>query len=119
MPPGRPSDPPRVSGVNKADVTFRGQGTDLLFTVRRAKMGTRHQDQGPLARRLQSLRQRARLNQEGLAWLSGVSVHLIQSLEQGRASNPTLRTMLRLAEALGVTVAELLEGVAPGPEDDP
>jgi transcriptional regulator with XRE-family HTH domain len=54
-----------------------------------------------------------------LAWLSGVSVHLIQSLEQGRAANPTLRTMLRLAEALGVPVAELLQGVAAGPEDDP
>ena len=82
-------------------------------------MGTRHHEQGPLGRRLQSLRERARLTQGELAGLSGASVDIIQSLEQGRASNPTLRTMLRLAEALGVTVAELLEGVAPGPEDDP
>jgi transcriptional regulator with XRE-family HTH domain len=82
-------------------------------------MATRDCDPGGFGQQLQRLRTRARLNQEGLAGLSGVSVHLIQSLEQGRASNPTLRTLLRLAEALGVTVAELLERVAPDPGAGP
>jgi transcriptional regulator with XRE-family HTH domain len=40
-----------------------------------------------------------------------VPEHPVQSLEQGRAANPTLQTLLGLADALGVTVATLIEGV--------
>jgi transcriptional regulator with XRE-family HTH domain len=40
-----------------------------------------------------------------------VSEHPVQSLEQGRAANPTLQTLLGLADALGVKVANLIEGV--------
>jgi transcriptional regulator with XRE-family HTH domain len=74
-------------------------------------MTTQPGPKGPLARRLAGLRRTARLRREELAEQAGVSPDLIQSLEQGRAANPTLKTVLRLAAALGVTVAELVEGL--------
>jgi transcriptional regulator with XRE-family HTH domain len=64
-------------------------------------MTTRHSVPGPFARRLASLRRRARLGRDQLAELSGVSAGLVQSLEQGRTANPTLRTLLGLAQGLG------------------
>jgi transcriptional regulator with XRE-family HTH domain len=75
-------------------------------------MTTRGREPGPFARRLASLRQRAYLSQGELAKLSGLSEGLIQSLEEGRAANPTLRTLLLLARALRASAAELLEGVS-------
>jgi transcriptional regulator with XRE-family HTH domain len=72
---------------------------------------TRRREQGALARRLSLLRWRARLTRPRLAAKAGVSIDLVSSLEQGRASNPTLQTLLGLARALGVTVGELVEGI--------
>ena len=82
-------------------------------------MTTRHKAPGHFARRLATLRWRANLGRDQLAKLPGVSAGLIQSLEQGRAANPTLRTLLGLARGLGVTGGELIEGLSEagdGPE---
>jgi transcriptional regulator with XRE-family HTH domain len=82
-------------------------------------MTTRSREPGPFARRLAALRGRANLSRDQLAKLSGVSADTVQSLEQGRVTNPTLRTVLRLASGLGVTVGELIEGpseAGDGPE---
>jgi transcriptional regulator with XRE-family HTH domain len=68
---------------------------------------------------LVSLRWRANLGRGELAAAAGVSEHLIQSLEQGRTSNPKLKSVIGLARALGVTVGELVEGLSEagdGPE---
>jgi transcriptional regulator with XRE-family HTH domain len=73
---------------------------------------TRSRDPGPFALRLATLRWRACLSRDQLAESSGVSADLIQSLEQGRADNPTLRTLLGLARGLGVTGGELIEGLS-------
>ena len=75
-------------------------------------MTTQQGGPGPFARRLTTLRERARLGRDQLAELSGVSAHIIQSLEQGRAANPTLRTLLGLAQGLGVPGGELIEGLS-------
>jgi transcriptional regulator with XRE-family HTH domain len=82
-------------------------------------MTTQPGHQGPLARRLAGLRRAAHLRREELAEQAGVSADLIQSLEQGRTANLTLRTLLRLAAALSISVAALVEGVGdqPGSED--
>ena len=82
-------------------------------------MTTRSREPGPFARRLATLRWRACLSRDQLAKRSGVSADLIQSLEQGRAANPTLRTLLGLAQGLGVPGGELIEGLSEagdGPE---
>ena len=81
-------------------------------------MTTRSREPGPFARRLATLRWRACLSRDQLAESSGVSADLIQSLEQGRADNPTLRTLLGLARGLGVTGGELIEGLS-GAGDGP
>jgi transcriptional regulator with XRE-family HTH domain len=58
---------------------------------------------------LASLRRRANLSRDELAQRSAISADTVQSLEQGRTANPTLRTLLGLAQGLGVTAAELIE----------
>ena len=61
--------------------------------------------------RLIHFRRRAYLSRQELARRSGTSVDSIHSWEEGRAANPTLRTVFRLARALEVTVRTLLEGL--------
>ena len=75
-------------------------------------MTTRHKAPGPFARRLATLRWRANLGRDQLAKLSGVSAGLVQSLEQGRTANPTMRSLLGLARGLGLAAAELIEGLS-------
>jgi transcriptional regulator with XRE-family HTH domain len=76
-------------------------------------MTTRYREQGVLAKKLWSLRTKARLSRDSLAQSSGVSRHQIESLEQGREDNPTLRTLVGLAGALGVPLSDLIDGPAP------
>ena len=64
-------------------------------------------------RRLRALRDQTGLSQNALADRAGLSHNNVKLLELGRSSgrmpaNPELRTVYRLAEALGVAPAELL-----------
>jgi len=77
-------------------------------------MNTSSEKVSPFRERLVYLRQMARLSQRQLALLSGVSQHTISSLEQGRENNPTLKTLVGLAGALGVQVETLIAGVNEG-----
>ena len=56
------------------------------------------------ANRLKQLRQQAGLTQEQLAYRSGLSGAAIRHLEQG-LREPTYATLLKLADALGVSLA--------------
>ena len=53
------------------------------------------------------LRRQAGLSQEGLAHLSGLTRQYVGLLERGQ-KNPTLRTVDRIAEVLGVSPLELV-----------
>ena len=68
---------------------------------------------------LREWRTRQNLTQEQLAERSGLSYKFIGEIERGRG-NPTIETMARLCEALGLGMSELLEGLdrerAPGRE---
>jgi transcriptional regulator with XRE-family HTH domain len=61
---------------------------------------------------LVTLRRQAYLSRELVAQRAGISVHLLQSLEQGRANNPTVQTMFCLVQALGVPFSELMDRIA-------
>jgi transcriptional regulator with XRE-family HTH domain len=74
-------------------------------------MPIRRRKQSQFGARLFLFRRQAHLSREELASRSGTSVHSIQSWEQGRAANPTLRVVFGLARSLGATVIALLEGV--------
>jgi transcriptional regulator with XRE-family HTH domain len=78
-----------------------------------------------LADHVKQLRLEAGLTQAELAARAGVTVETVARLERvlrGRSSansNPSLETLVRLASALGVEVAELLsEPSRPRPTDD-
>jgi transcriptional regulator with XRE-family HTH domain len=60
---------------------------------------------------LSDLRWRAGLSRAAVAARAGVSKDLLQSLEQGRTANPTLRVLAGLARGLNVSVGELLAGL--------
>lgn len=48
------------------------------------------------------------LNYPGLAAIAGVPRATIRQIENGRAVNPRLNTVVKLAKALGVTIGELV-----------
>ena len=60
---------------------------------------------------LKSLRQAAGLTQSALASRSGINLRQIQKIEAGeiKMENITLQTAARLAQALGITMEELLK----------
>lgn len=61
--------------------------------------------------KLQQIRREAKITQAQLAELSSVNVRLIQDYEQGRKAinGAAAATVYRIANALGVTVGDLLE----------
>ena len=59
-----------------------------------------------LGGRLAVLRRDRRLTQSGLAALAGLSTRYVAAIEAGKAL-PSLRTVARLAEDLGVPIAAL------------
>ena len=56
-------------------------------------------------------RNSSQLTQEALAQKSGVTHMTISNLETNRTHSPKLDTLQKIAFGLGMTVAELLEGV--------
>jgi transcriptional regulator with XRE-family HTH domain len=58
---------------------------------------------------LRLLRLLKRITQEGLAKSSGISIRQISSYENGKET-PRLHNIRRLAEALGVKIAIILDG---------
>lgn len=62
---------------------------------------------------VKAIRKAHGLSQQQLASMAGIGMRTLQSIESG-ATSPTVRTLQRLADALGVQVAELLleEGAA-------
>jgi transcriptional regulator with XRE-family HTH domain len=60
--------------------------------------------------RLIQLRESAGLTQRALAVRADVTVNTVSELERGVNDNPELKTLLALAKALGVPVADLLNG---------
>src|SRR6478736_2665759 len=65
-----------------------------------------------LAANLRRLRERRKLTQQDLAERSGVPRPTLAHLESGDA-NPTLSVMVRVAEALGTSIEELIGRVEP------
>jgi transcriptional regulator with XRE-family HTH domain len=72
--------------------------------------------QEQLAARHIALRERAGLTQEQEAKMAGVSPTTISGIESGKITRPHLKTLLKLARALGADLGELREsGKVPAP----
>lgn len=59
-------------------------------------------------KKLAKLRKERGLTQEGLARKANISYHTIVKLESEGIENPKIETVIKLADALKVTVDELL-----------
>jgi len=61
-----------------------------------------------LAKRLKELRKKAGWSQQKLAEKAGLSYNAITKIEQGTAKRPTIQTMIKLADAFGVSLDEVV-----------
>jgi transcriptional regulator with XRE-family HTH domain len=61
-----------------------------------------------LAKRLKELRKERDWTQQKLAEKAGLSFNAITKIEQGAAEHPTLKTLLKLADAFGVSLDALV-----------
>lgn len=61
-----------------------------------------------LDQRLKSLRKKAGWSQQKLAEKAGLSFNVITKIEQGVAKRPTIQTMVKLADAFGVSLDEVV-----------
>ncbi|KQR88368.1 helix-turn-helix domain-containing protein [Microbacterium sp. Leaf179] len=67
---------------------------------------------------LRSVRERAGLSQEEVAYRSGLTRYTYQKYEKGESrpghpANPTLRTLIAMAQVLAVSVEELIPDAPP------
>ena len=61
------------------------------------------------AKRIRELRKRKKISQEKLARLAGVSLNTIVKIESGESRHPTIQTMGGIAQALGITLDNLIK----------
>ena len=61
-----------------------------------------------ITKNLRKLREAKGLSQEKLARLSDVANNTIIKIEAGKNQNPTLETLKKVAQALGVSVDDLM-----------
>jgi transcriptional regulator with XRE-family HTH domain len=60
-----------------------------------------------LRKRIKEFRKKKEWSQQKLAEKSGLSFNTITRIEQGIGDSPTLKTLVKLADALGVGLDEL------------
>ena len=61
-----------------------------------------------LAKRIKELRKKAGWSQQKLAEKAGLSYNAIAKIEQGAAKQPTIQTMIKIADAFGISLDELV-----------
>ncbi len=59
--------------------------------------------------KVKKLREKLGLSQERLARLADVSNNTIINIESGKQQNPTIETVKKIANALGVSIEELVK----------
>lgn len=64
-----------------------------------------------LGHRVRSLREERGLTQQALARAAGIATDMVSRLENGHYSSPGLRTLLRIADGMGLPVSALLPDV--------
>ena len=62
-----------------------------------------------LSENVKKLRKRRELSQDKLAKLANITLTTLVKIESGANNNPTLKTLKSLADALKVTVNDLIE----------
>lgn len=58
---------------------------------------------------IRKIRQRRKLTQERLARLAGISLNTLTKIESGFAKSPNIKTIVKIAKALNVSIDKLVE----------
>jgi transcriptional regulator with XRE-family HTH domain len=61
-----------------------------------------------LGKNLKEIRRRKGWSQQKLAEVAGLSYVTIAKIEQNRAKEPTIHSMIKIADALGVSIDEIV-----------
>ena len=61
-----------------------------------------------ISKRLKELRKERKWTQQELAQKANLSFNAVTKIEQGAAKHPTLKTLLKLTEAFGIGLDELV-----------
>ena len=61
-----------------------------------------------IAKRIKELRKKSGWSQQKLAEKAGVSYNTVAKIEQGAATMPTIQTMIKIADAFGISLDELV-----------
>jgi len=61
-----------------------------------------------LSKKLKELRKKAGWSQQKLAEKAGLSYNAITKIEQGAAKQPTIQTIMKIADAFGVSLDEVV-----------
>jgi len=61
-----------------------------------------------LSKRIKSLRKKTRWSQQKLAEKAGLSYNAITKIEQGAAKQPTIQTIVKIADAFGISLDDLV-----------
>lgn len=64
-----------------------------------------------LGQRLRTVREERGLTQQAVARSAGIATDMVSRLENGHYTSPGLRTLLRIADGMGISVASLLPDV--------
>jgi len=62
-----------------------------------------------IAKNIKKYREKKGISQDKLSKLAGVTLHTITKIESGATSDPRIETVKKIADALGVSVDELLK----------
>lgn len=65
---------------------------------------------GDLGSRLRELRKQKGMKQKDLALMAGISGSYLSDIEVGR-TDPSVKTLFKLSEALGITMEEIFKGL--------
>ena len=61
-----------------------------------------------IAKKIKELRKKSSWSQQKLAEKAGVSYNTVTKIEQGAATMPTIQTMIKIADAFGISLDELV-----------
>ena len=61
-----------------------------------------------LGKNIKKFRKKMNLSQEGLAQKAGITWSSIVKIETGAQDNPTIKTLIKIADALNVSLDELV-----------
>lgn len=65
-------------------------------------------DKSPIAKNIKSARKKLELTQEQLAVKAGIPYATLSKIESGQVTNPTVSTLKKIADALNISVDDIL-----------